>query len=183
MDNHKERLRQLLQEKSFRYSPEKPFKLVSGRESPYYVDCRPTTHNAEGLFLIGEIFCRMLLGQVQAVGGLTMGADPMAHAIALTSYLKGRPINAFSVRKMPKEHGAGGLVVGDVRRGDQVAVLEDVITTGGSTLKAIQAARDFGLEVVQVLILVDRQEGGWEAVSAVVPRLEAVFTMEDLKKA
>ena len=184
MDNHKERLRQLLQEKSFRYSPEKPFKLVSGRESPYYVDCRPTTHSAEGLFLIGEIFWRMLQGlEVQAVGGLTMGADPMAHAIALTSYLKGRPINAFSVRKMPKEHGAGGLVVGDVRPGDRVAILEDVITTGGSTLKAIEAAREFGLEVVKVLILVDRQEGGREAVAAVVPRLEAVFTMEDLKKA
>jgi orotate phosphoribosyltransferase len=183
MDTHKERLRQLLKEKSFRYSPEKPFKLVSGRESPYYIDCRPTTHNAEGLFLIGEIFCRMLQGlEVQAVGGLTMGADPMAHAIALTSYLKGRPINAFSVRKMPKEHGTGGLVVGDVRPGYRVAVLEDVITTGGSTLKAIEAARDFGLEVVQVLILVDRQEGGREKVAAVVPRIEAVFTMEDLKK-
>ena len=182
MSDYKERLRQLLREKSFRYSPDKLFKLVSGRESPYYIDCRPTTHSAQGLFLIGEIFCQMLQDlQADAVGGLTMGADPIAHAIALTSYLKGRPINAFSVRKAAKEHGAGGLVVGDIKPGDRVVILEDVVTTGGSTLKAIAAARDFGLQVLAVLILVDRQEGGREAVAAVIPRLEAVFTLADLK--
>lgn len=182
MHTYRERLRQLLKEKSFRYSPDKPFKLVSGRVSPYYIDCRPVTHNAQGLFLIGEIFAEMLQGlQVDAVGGLTMGADPIAHAIALTSYLKGRPLNAFSVRKSPKEHGAGGLVVGDVKPGDRVVILEDVITTGASTLKAIAAARDFGLQVLKVLILVDRQEGGREAVAAVVPVVEAVFTLAELK--
>ena len=100
MKTYRERLLQLLREKSFRYSPDKPFKLVSGRVSPYYIDCRPTTHSAEGLFLIGEIFWELLRDlEVAAVGGLTMGADPIAHAVALTSYLKGRPINAFSVRK------------------------------------------------------------------------------------
>ena len=182
MDDYRERLLRLLREKSFRYSPDKPFTLVSGRVSPYYIDCRPVTHNAQGLFLIGEIFWEMLRDlRVAAVGGLTMGADPIAHAIALTSYLKGRPINAFSVRKMTKEHGTGGLVVGDVKPGDQVVILEDVVTTGASTLKAIAAARDFGLEVDRVLILVDRQEGGREAVAAVSPRVEAVFTLADLK--
>jgi orotate phosphoribosyltransferase len=182
MNTYKERLLQLLREKSFRYSPDKPFKLVSGRVSPYYVDCRPATHNAQGLFLIGEIFWEMLRDAgIEAVGGLTMGADPIAHAIALTSFLKGKPINAFSVRKQAKEHGAGGLVVGDVKPGDRVAILEDVVTTGGSTLQAIAAARDFGLQVVQVLILVDRQEGGREAVAAVVPRVAAVFALEDFK--
>ncbi len=184
MNTYRERLLRLLQEKSFRYSPDQPFKLVSGRVSPYYIDCRPTTHSAEGLFLMGEIFWEKLRDlPVAAVGGLTMGADPMAHAIALTSYLKGRPLNAFSVRKQAKEHGAGGLVVGDIKPGDKVAVLEDVVTTGGSTLKAIAAARDFGLEVVQVLILVDRQEGGKEAVAAIIPQVEAVFTLEELKNA
>ncbi len=182
MEENRRQLLKLLQEKSFRYSPDHPFKLVSGRSSPYYVDCRPTTHNARGLYLIGEIFYQMLSGsEVDAVGGLTMGADPIAHAIALTSYLKGRPLNAFSVRKQAKEHGAGGLVVGDVQPGDRVAILEDVVTTGGSTLKAIAAARDFGLEVVKVLILVDRQEGGREAVAAVVPLVEAVFTISELR--
>ncbi len=182
MDDYREKLLRLLQEKSFRYSPDKPFKLASGRVSPYYIDCRPVTHNAQGLYLIGEIFYQLLSDlQVEAVGGLTMGADPIAQAIALTSYLKGRPINAFSVRKAAKEHGAGGLVVGDVKPGDRVVILEDVVTTGGSTLKAVAAARDFGLRVLAVLILVDRQEGGREAVAAVIPRVEAVFTLAALK--
>ncbi len=184
MNNYRERLLQLLREKSFRYSPEKPFKLVSGRVSPYYIDCRPTTHNAQGLFLIGEIFWEMLQDlRVDAVGGLTMGADPIAHAVALTSYLKGKPVNAFSVRKIPKEHGTGGLVVGDVKPGNRVVILEDVVTTGASTLKAIAAARDFGLEVAGVLILVDRQEGGLEAVASQVSRVQALFTLKELKTA
>ncbi len=182
MNNFRDRLLQLLREKSFRYSPDRPFKLVSGRVSPYYIDCRPTTHSAEGLFLIGEIFCGMLQNlEIRAVGGLTMGADPMAHAIALTSYLKGAAINAFSVRKAAKEHGTGGLVVGDVAPGNRVVILEDVITTGVSTLKAIAAARDFGLDVAGVLVLVDRQEGGREEVSRQAPWVEALFTLEELK--
>lgn len=180
MNTYRERLLRLLQEKSFRYSPDKLFKLASGRESPYYIDCRPVTHNAQGLFLIGEIFFDLIKDlEVRAVGGLTMGADPIAHAVALTSFLKGRPINAFSVRKEPKGHGAGGQVVGDVRPGDQVVIVEDVITTGGSTLKAIAAARDFGLQVIRALILVDRQEGGREQVEQAAPRVEAVFTLAD----
>ena len=178
----REQLRKLLQEKSFRYSPDIPFKLASGRESPYYVDARPVTHNARGLALIGEIVFEMVKDlEIQAMGGLTLGADPIAHAVALTSYLKGKPINAFAVRKKAKEHGTGGLLVGDVKPGDRVVIVEDVITTGGSTLKAVAAARDFGLEVVQVLILVDREEGGRETVAGEVPRVEAVFTISDLR--
>jgi orotate phosphoribosyltransferase len=183
MDTHREKLRQLLQSRSYRYSPDKPFKLVSGRISPYYIDCRPVTHSAQGLFLIGEIGWEILRGrEVDAVGGLTMGADPMAHAIALTSYLKGKAINAFSVRKAAKQHGAGGLVVGEVKPGDRVVILEDVVTTGGSTLKAIAAAQEFGLQVLGVLILVDRQEGGKEAIAASIPQVEAIFTLEDFSK-
>jgi orotate phosphoribosyltransferase len=90
-------------------------------------------------------------------------------------------INFYEYIKEAKTHGTGGLVVGDVRCGDRVVIVEDVITTGGSTLKAIKGARDFGLEVVQVLILVDREEGGREAVAAVVPRVAAVFRLSDLK--
>jgi orotate phosphoribosyltransferase len=184
MDSKKAQLLRLLKEKSFRYSPDKPFKLASGRKSPYYVDCRPTTFSAQGLALIGEIFYEMLRGlQVDAIGGLTLGADPIAHAAALTSYLKGKPINSFSVRKAAKEHGTGGLVVGDVQPGDKVVVVEDVITTGASTLKAVNAAREFGLEVVQVFILVDREEGGREAVAKAVPRVEAVFKLSELMTA
>jgi orotate phosphoribosyltransferase len=182
MEEKKRQLLKLLKEKSFRYSPDKPFKLASGRESPYYVDARPVTHNAQGLFLIGEIFFDLVRDlDVQAIGGLTLGADPIAHAAALTSFLKGRPINAFSVRKEAKAHGAGGLVVGDVKPGDRVVIVEDVITTGGSTLKAINGARDFGLEIVKVLILVDREEGGRDAVAAVAPQVEAVYRLSELK--
>jgi orotate phosphoribosyltransferase len=183
MNQPRQQLLNLLKEKSFRFSPDKPFRLVSGRLSPYYIDCRPTTFSARGLALIGEIFFEMLRGlEVDAVGGLTLGADPIAHAVALTSYLKGRPLNSFSVRKQAKEHGTGGLVVGDVRPGDRVVIVEDVITTGGSTLQAIAAARDFGLQVVKVLILVDREEGGRERVAEAVPQVEAVFTLTELKR-
>jgi orotate phosphoribosyltransferase len=182
MEQNKARLLRLLQEKSFRYRPDPPFKLASGRESPYYVDCRPVTHSAEGLALIGEILFDLLKDQeVQAVGGLTMGADPLAHAAALVSYQKGRPINAFSVRKFHKEHGAGGLLVGPVQPGERVAVLEDVVTTGGSALTAVNAAREFGLEVVQVIILVDREEGGRQAVEEQVPQVTGGFYPVHLK--
>jgi orotate phosphoribosyltransferase len=182
MDQARRQLLELLREKSFRYSPDKPFKLVSGRESPYYIDCRPTTHNAQGLALIGGIIFELIKDlKVDAIGGLTMGADPIAHAVALTSFLKGKPINAFSVRHQPKGHGTGGLLVGDITPGDRAVVVEDVITTGGSVLKAVQAAREFGLQVVKVLILVDRQEGGKEAVAREVPEVEAVFTISDLR--
>jgi orotate phosphoribosyltransferase len=176
------RLLQLLKEKSFRFSPNKLFKLASGRESTYYIDCRPVTHSAEGLALIGEIFFELIKDlDIQGIGGLTMGADPIAHGAALISFQKGKPVNAFSVRKFTKEHGAGGLVVGDVKPGDKVVIVEDVVTTGGSTLKAIEAARDFGLMVVKVLILIDREEGGKEAVEALFPLCEAIFTLSQFE--
>ncbi|MGA9756452.1 MAG: orotate phosphoribosyltransferase [Desulfobaccales bacterium] len=181
MEIMRRQLLELLREKSFRYSPDKPFKLVSGRESPYYIDCRPTTHNAQGLVLIGELCFDLIRDlKVDAIGGLTMGADPIAHAISLTSYLKGKPVNAFSVRHKPKEHGTGGVLVGDVEPGDRVVVVEDVVTTGGSVLRAVAAAREFGLAVVKVLILVDRQEGGKEKVAQEVVDVEAVFTIAEL---
>jgi orotate phosphoribosyltransferase len=182
MEQKKARLLRLLTEKSFRYSPDAPFKLASGRESHYYVDCRPVTHSAEGLTLIGEVIFDLIKDQgVQAVGGLTMGADPMAHAVALISYQQGQPINAFAVRKFFKGYGAGGRLVGPVRPGEQVVVLEDVVTTGGSVLEAVKAAREFGLIIAQVIILVDREEGGREAVEEQVSRVQAVFTLSQLK--
>ncbi|MEJ2671650.1 MAG: orotate phosphoribosyltransferase [Deltaproteobacteria bacterium] len=155
---------------------------MSGRESPYYIDCRPTTHNAEGLALVGEVFFDLIRGlEVKAIGGLTMGADPIAHATALISFLKGQPVNAFSVRQRPKEHGTGGLLVGDVSPGDRTVIVEDVTTTGGSALRAVAAAREFGLTVVKVLILVDREEGGQEAVAREVSDVEAVFRISELQ--
>lgn len=181
MKTARQQLLALLREKSFRYSPHQPFRLASGRESPYYVDCRPVTHSAQGLALLGELLFEMVQDlDIRAAGGLTMGADPLAHALALVSYQKGRPIDAFSVRKFPKDYGAGGLIVGPVAPGDPVAVLEDVITTGGSLRQAITAVREFGLVVRGVIILVDRQEGGRETVEELVRPVRAVYTLEDL---
>ena len=182
MEQKRQQLLSLLREKSFRYSPEAPFKLASGRESPYYVDCRPVTHSAEGLALIGEIIFDLVKDlEIEAMGGLTMGADPLAHAVALTSWQRGKPINAFSVRKFHKDYGAGGRVVGPVQPGGRVVVLVDSVTTGGSALLAVEAAREFGLEVVQVIILVDREEGGRQAVAELVPRCDVVFTLSQLR--
>jgi len=182
MEQKKARLLNLLREKSFRYSPDSLFKLASGRVSPYYVDCRPVTHSAEGLVLIGEVIYELIKDQgVQAAGGLTMGADPLAHAVALISYQQGRPINAFSVRKFLKGYGAKGRVVGPVQPGERAVVLEDVVTTGGSVLQAVNAAREFGLTVDQVIVLVDREEGGSQAVEKEVSQVKSVFTLSQLK--
>jgi orotate phosphoribosyltransferase len=184
MEQKKARLLQLLKEKSFRYRADPPFRLVSGRTSPYYVDCRPVTHSAEGLVLIGEIIFDLVRGQgVAAVGGLTMGADPMAHAAALISYQQGQPVNAFAVRKFVKDYGAGGRIVGPVQPGERVVILEDVVTTGASTLEAVKAAKEFGLAVARVIILVDRQEGGREVVEQQVPLVQTVFALSQLREA
>jgi len=182
MDAKRERLLTLLREKSYQRRTEPPFfRLASGKESPFYINCRPVTFSAEGLALIGEIVFEMVQDlPITAVGGLTMGADPLSHAVALISFLKGRPLQSFSVRKMVKEYGTGGQVAGAVTTGDPVVVLEDVVTTGGSTLQAVAAARDFGLQVLKVIALVDRQEGGRENIMAVIPDFQAVFTLADL---
>jgi orotate phosphoribosyltransferase len=183
MDSKKERLINILKAKSYHYRPEAPFKLVSGRESPYYINCKPTTYNAEGMFLIGEIIYEMVKDlQIQAIGGLTMGADPIAHAVSMVSLVKGRPINSFSVRKQQKEHGMIKLVDGDVQPGDRVVIVEDVVTTGSSTLQAIDAAQNFGLEIVEVITLVDREEGGKKAIEEKVPKVEAVITLSELQQ-
>lgn len=158
--------------------------LSSGKTSDFYIDCKRTALTARGHFLIGRLFCerlRQLPEKVVAAGGLTLGADPLASAVALTSYLGGEDIQAFLVRKEPKGHGTGQWIEGRVllKEGDAVAILEDVVTTGASTLKAIERAEAEGLRVVAVLALVDRLEGGREAVEARGHRLEALYTRED----
>ena len=177
----RKRLIGLLIEKSFKYSDEPVFKLASGRMSNYYIDCRPTTHAAEGRHLIGSIVFDMIRDlDVRAIGGLTMGADPIACAVSHVAFLAGRDIGSFSVRKEPKGHGMGGSIVGDVRQGDRVVIVDDVITTGSSTVKAIEAARGAGLEVVKVIALVDREEGGRQEIERHVADVAAVFTRTEL---
>lgn len=145
------------------------FMLASGRESTLYIDARLTTMSPEGLSLIGPLAHATLLAsdwQVDAVGGLTLGADPMTYAIAYASASSSKPLRAFTVRKEPKSHGTGRLIEGPFREGDRVAIIEDVITTGGSARRAAESVRAAGGIVVGILALVDREEGGREALLA-----------------
>lgn len=171
----------LLVEKSFMFSETPTFKLASGKMSSYYVNCKKTAYDAEGINLIGSVvFDAVKKYSPTAVGGLTLGADPIAIAVAGESFRRGSPIKAFVVRKVTKEHGTKSPVEGDVSAGDAVVILEDVITTGDSALTAIKSARDFGLKVLAVVALVDRQEGGRERLLAEVPAVEAIFTKDEL---
>src|SRR5919199_4194165 len=145
------------------------FTLASGRQSTLYIDARLTTMSPEGLATIGPLGLAALREAgwgVQAVGGLTLGADPVAYAISYASALAGTPLRAFTVRKEAKAHGTGKLIEGPFRRGDRVAVIEDVITTGGSALRAVEAVRAAGGEVAGALALVHREEVGREALEA-----------------
>jgi orotate phosphoribosyltransferase len=147
------------------------FTLASGRHSSLYIDARLTTMSPEGLSLIGPLGRAAVRtvawgAGVGAVGGLTMGADPIAYAISYASALAGDrpPVRAFTVRKEAKTHGTGKLVEGPFVAGDRVVIVEDVITTGGSALRAVEAVRGAGGTVAGVLALVDREEGGREAI-------------------
>ena len=129
--NMKLRLAELILEKSFRYSEDPPFTLSSGKKSPYYFDCKPTMLDPEGMNLIGNLVFQILKDtDVAAAGGLTLGADPIANALSLISFQKGRPIRSFIVRKDVKGHGTKSKIEGIVKPGEKVAVLDDVVTTG-----------------------------------------------------
>ena len=165
-----DRLLSILAERSARRGQ---FTLASGRQSTLYIDARLTTMSPDGLALIGPLALAALRDvdwRVQAVGGLTLGADPISYAIAYASAETGAPLRAFTVRKEAKAHGTGRLIEGPFHSGDRVAVIEDVITTGGSALRAVEAVRAAGGTVAGVLALVDREEGGRDAlVSAGLP--------------
>jgi orotate phosphoribosyltransferase len=177
----KNRLIELIIEKAFKYSKEPVFKLVSGRVSNYYFNCKAVTLHPEGMYLVGNIIFDLIkdLG-VKGIGGLTLGADPIADAVAYTSYLKGSPIGAFVVRKTPKSHGTMQWIEGNITKGDRVVIVDDVITTGKSTIEAITRAKETGLEIVKVIALIDRQEGGREAIEALGYRLNPVITREEV---
>ncbi|MEO8911129.1 MAG: orotate phosphoribosyltransferase [Gemmatimonadaceae bacterium] len=143
------------------------FTLASGRQSNFYVDARLTTMSPEGLSIIGPLGLatfRELGWQVDAIGGLTLGADPISFAISLASARSDHPLRAFTVRKEAKGHGTGKLIEGPFRPGDHVVVIEDVITTGDSALRAIEAVRSAKGLISGLLALVDREEGGRQAI-------------------
>ena len=177
----KERLGKIILERSFKYSDNPPFTLASGRQSNYYFNCKPTTLDPEGMNLIGEVVFDMLQdAPVTAAGGLTLGADPIANALAVVSWQKGRPIKSFIVRKDVKDHGTKSAVEGNVAAGEKVVILVDVITTGGSTITAIEQARRAGLVVDRVITLIDREEGGRENILALVAPVQSVFTRTEI---
>jgi orotate phosphoribosyltransferase len=145
------------------------FTLASGRQSSLYIDARITTMSPDGLALIGPLGLEAIRAKgwhADSIGGLTMGADPIACAISYASASSGASLRAFTVRKEPKTHGTGKLIEGPFQPSDRVVVIEDTITTGGSARKAVDAVRNAGGTVVGVLALVDREEGGREALEA-----------------
>ncbi|HAK89725.1 MAG: orotate phosphoribosyltransferase [Nitrospirae bacterium GWC2_46_6] len=174
----KDRLIRLIYDRAFKYSAEPVFKLVSGRMSNYYFNCKMVTLNPEGMYLISNIIFDMIKDlNVKGIGGLTLGADPIADAVAYTSYLKENPIEAFVVRKSAKSHGTMQWIEGDVKAGDRVVIVDDVITTGKSTIEAITRAREAGLNIVKVIALVDRQEGGYENIAEALKDIKADYKL------
>ena len=158
------------------------FILASGRQSTLYVDARLTTMSPDGLALIGPLALQVLHDTgwgVEAVGGLTLGADPVSYAIAYASATSSMPLRAFTIRKEAKKHGTGQLIEGPFRPGDRVEIIEDVITTGGSAIRAVQAVRAAGGFVIGVLALVDREEGGREVLQeADIPMVSLISARE-----
>lgn len=179
------RLLALLREHSYRYDPAGGFRLVSGKTSQHYVNCKATTMRGDVADLIGALVAERLPDTVRAVGGLTMGADPIALATAAWCARHGREMHAFSVRKEPKTHGTRQWVEGCAAPGTVVAVLDDVVTTGGSTIEAIRRCREEGLVVAAVVALVDRQEenglGNIRAAAGPDVGVSALFTLSELR--
>jgi len=159
------------------------FVLSSGRRSSHYIDCRRTTMHAEGLALVGELgvaAIREAGWDASLVGGLTLGADPVAYAIARATARTAAPIHAFTVRRAAKTHGAGKRIEGCFEPGATVVVVEDVITTGASALEAATAVRDGGGRVAGILAVVDREEGGREALEREGYAVRALCRLRDL---
>jgi orotate phosphoribosyltransferase len=182
----KSKLLSLLREKSVSYGD---FTLASGARSNYYIDCRLTTLDAQGAWLVGQVMYSLIQGEaaarglkIDAVGGLTMGADPVALSIGMFSFLvkDPQPLRCFVVRKAPKAHGQTKLIEGNFKPGDAVVVLDDVITSGDSTITALNSVVKEGGKVAFVAVLVDRQQGGREKIESLGHRVVSAFRRDDL---
>jgi orotate phosphoribosyltransferase len=180
----KARLIDIIKARSFQSGKE--IKLASGRTSTYYFNMKPTMLDAEGAHTIATLILEAIAGmKADLVGGLEMGAVPIASAVAAVSRAQGQPVNAFFVRKQAKEHGTKSLVeglpAGDSMQGKRVVIVEDVTTTGGSAIKAAEALRAEGAEIVGVVTIVDREEGADAAFAAAGLTLTPLLTLEDFK--
>jgi orotate phosphoribosyltransferase len=181
MSTAKQELLELLAQKSFRLGE---FQLSSGGTSDYYIDCRTTTLDARGAQLVGQVFLDAIREQgwePSAIGGLTMGADPIVVAVAVTS----GTLNGFLVRKTEKQHGTGQRIEGFREKGARVVIVDDVCTTGSSTIQAIEAVRNYGFEVIGAMCLVERQDanGRPNVEKAAAPaNFISIFTASDVRK-
>ncbi len=175
----RDRLKRILLEKSILRGK---FTLASGKESDYYIDARLTTLHPEGISIIADIF----LGEIKmdplivTVGGPTMGADPIVGSLLLASQMENRPLMGFLVRKQEKGHGTGKLIEGNLKPGDNAAVVEDVVTSGGSVISAIDAVRNAGARVRKVLVVVDREEGASRKFVEMGVDFYSIFTISEL---
>ncbi len=179
--DEKERLKQILLEKSYK---EGTFTLTSGKKSDFYIDCKQTTLSAEGAYMCGKLLYKLIRQQpdLTAVGGMTLGADPLVTAVSIVSFLEGSPMPAFIIRKEPKGHGTGSWIEGksNIQAGSFVALVEDVVTTGGTLIKAIERTQVEGYKVGGVFALVDREEGGSELLAQHGFKLVSIFTRSEL---
>ncbi len=180
------RLLSLLYRHSYKYSPDTPFRLSSGRESPHYIDVKATLCEPEGLYLAGQIFYWRIKAieevegiSVDAIGGIEIGALHIAQAVTFYSYQHHDPIPWFYVRKKPKTYGLQKPIEGHVSPGGRVVIVDDVVTTGESTLTAIAAAKEAALQIVKIVVLVDRLEGGTESLQATGLPYESIFNLKD----
>ncbi len=177
----RERLRELIIKRSLKAADEPIFRLASGKMSRFYLDLKQVTFDPEGVYLVGKLMYELIKDRrPEAVGGLTLGADPIAYAVCFASFSDGNPIKPFVVRKEPKGHGMKRQIEGLVEAGERVAVVEDVVTTAGSSLKAVKACRSAGLEVIGVFAIVDREEGGKENLEKEGLRLTSLYRLSEL---
>ena len=180
--NEKQRLKEILLEKSYRKGT---FTLTSGKTSDFYIDGKQTTLDAEGAYLCGKLILDLIRKEdetIQAIGGMTLGADPLVSAVSVVSFIEKAPMPAFIVRKEAKGHGTGSYIEGlkNMPEGCLVALVEDVVTTGGTLLKVIDRVEAAGFKVGLVVTVVERQEGGTEALAEKGYQLKSLFTRKEL---
>ncbi len=177
-------LRQILLDLIVKYAyAEGDFTLSSGAKSSYYINCKPVTLKAEGALALGRLLFQLLPEDTAAVAGLTLGADPMVSAVSVVSAYENKPIPALIIRKKPKGHGTKAYIEGpSLAEGAKVVVLEDVVTTGGSALTAVERLQDAGYEVTQILSLVDREQGGRELYQSKNIKFQALFAIAEIQQ-